>query len=435
MLARRIGFKTTVAILAFTTLMASGCSSVKMKDTVSPYCFPNGTYGGPRSEQVPINLIRLRQDPPAVYILGPGDTLGIYIEGILGNRDEPLPVHFPDERIDEQKGLHPSIGYPMPIREDGTLPLPLVAPIVAEGLTIAQLESVIRKAYTIDQKILAPGRDRIVVTMMQPRTYKVLVIREDIESTLKPRETSQGELVIGSDRSGSASLVELRAYENDVLHALSKSGGLPGLNARNEIVILRGSFKEAQTLDPLIEDVDALLLTGEHPTEAGLHNIIRIPLRATPGMPLQQLRQEDIILAEGDIVYIQSRDAEVFYTGGLLKGGQHPIPRDYDLDALGAIAMAGGSIAAAAGGANLDGRGVGVGSIFPPTRVLVLRMVNGQQQTIHINLKHALTDPAQRILIEPNDFIVLEYKPHEVVMNVILSTFRFNVNVNSLFGN
>ncbi len=410
----------------------SGCSSVKLKDTVSPYCFPNGAYGGPRSEQVPINLIRLRQDPPPVYILGPRDTLGIYIEGILGTRGEPLPVNFPDERIEEQKGLPPSIGYPIPIREDGTLPLPLIAPIVAEGLTIAQLESVIRKAYTLDQKILAPGRDRIIVTLMRPRTYKVLVIREDIESTIKPRETSQGELVIGSDRSGSASLVELRAYENDVLHALSESGGLPGLNAKNEIVILRGTFHEAQSLDPLLENVEPLLLTGERP--AGVpSNIVRIPLRATPGMPLQQLRPEDIILGDGDIVYIRSRDAEVFYTGGLLKGGQHPIPRDYDLDVLGAMAMSGGSIAAAAGGTNLDGRGSGVGSIFPPTRVLVLRMVNGQQKTIYINLRNALTDPSQRILIEPNDFIVLEYKPHEVLMNVILSTFRFNVNVNSLF--
>ncbi len=52
-------------------------------------------------------------------------------------------------------------------------------------------------------------------------------------------------------------------------------------------------------------------------------------------------RPEDIILEEGDVVYIESRDAEVFYTGGLLPGGEFPIPRDYDLDVLGAMALAG----------------------------------------------------------------------------------------------
>jgi hypothetical protein len=162
-------------------------------------------------------------------------------------------------------------------------------------------------------------------------------------------------------------------------------------------------------------------------------NVVRIPLRGSPGSPVQQLRQEDIILNNGDIVYIRSRDAEVFYTGGLLKGGQHPIPRDYDLDVLGAMAMAGGSIAAAAGGANIDGFGSGVGSIFPPTRVLVIRTVDGRQQAIEIDLREALADSGQRILIQPNDFIVLEYRPNEVFMNMVLSTFRINFSLNSLW--
>ena len=38
---------------------------------------------------------------------------------------------------------------------------------------------------------------------------------------------------------------------------------------------------------------------------------------------------------------IEGREREVFYTGGLLPGGEWPLPRDYDLDVLGAIAMAG----------------------------------------------------------------------------------------------
>ena len=37
-----------------------------------------------------------------------------------------------------------------------------------------------------------------------------------------------------------------------------------------------------------------------------------------------QLSEEDVILEDGDIVFIESRDTEVFYTGGLLgvRGGE-----------------------------------------------------------------------------------------------------------------
>ena len=424
--------RNRTTIVAFCTLLAAtagGCSSISPRQTVSPYCFDRGIDGGPRSEQEPINLVRLRQDPPPVYMLGPGDTLGVYIEGVLGSRDEPPPVHFPEEK---QRDIPPAIGYPIPIREDGVLPLPLVPPVMADGLTLAQLETAIRKAYTEDQKILVPGRDRIIVTLMKPRTYKVLVIREDIRGAISQRTLSQGELVIGSEQAGAANLVELRAYENDVLHALSESGGLPGVNAKNELIVLRGSFDQAQDLAPILDDLDSYVEVSDQPSKE-TKNVVRIPLRGSPGSPVQQLRQEDIILNNGDIVYIRSRDAEVFYTGGLLKGGQHPIPRDYDLDVLGAMAMAGGSIAAAAGGANIDGFGSGVGSIFPPTRVLVIRTVDGRQQAIEIDLREALADSGQRILIQPNDFIVLEYRPNEVFMNMVLSTFRINFSLNSLW--
>ena len=422
---------TVVLFCLLLTFATTGCMSISRRETTSPHCFPSGLYGGPRSDMEPINLVRLRQDPPPVYMLGPGDTLGIYVEGVLGSRDEAPPVHFP-ERF--QRDMPPAIGFPIPIREDGTLPLPLVPPIMADGLTITQLESVIRKAYTEDQKILVPGRDRIIVTLMRPRNYKVLVVREDVQSRdVQVRKESEGEFALGSDRLGAATLVELRAYENDVLHALSQSGGLPGVMAKNELIILRGTFDEAQDLTPILDDIDSYVQVSDGAAN-GPSNVTRIPLRVGPGEPVQKLRQEDIILGNGDIVYIQSRDAEVFYTGGLLKGGQFPIPRDYDLDVLGGMAMAGGSIAAAAGGSGTDGIGSGVGSIFPPTRVLVLRVENGRQNVIEINLKKAMKDPGQRILVEPNDMIILEYYPAEIVMNTILSTFRVSMSLDSLWN-
>lgn len=426
---------TIVVFFVLLAIGVTGCSSISRRETVSPYCFSNGMYGGPRSELAPINLVRLRQDPPAVYMLGPGDILGIYIEGVLAGsntnnnqQSEMLPIIQSD-----WADIPAAIGYPIRIRDDGTLSLPLVAPIMAEGLTIAQLEDAIRKAYVEDNKLLQPGADRIILTLMKPRTYKVLVIREDIDPSVHPRQTKESEFVIGSERTGAAKAVELRAYENDVLHALSESGGLPGVNAKNELIVLRGTFDEAQDLAPILDDIDSYVRVSDDKSKDP-ENVIRIPLRANPGEKPQELRQQDVILGDGDIVFIQSRDAEVFYTGGLLKGGQHPIPRDYDLDVLGAMAMAGGSIAAAAGGANIDGFGSGVGSIFPPTRVLVMRVVDGRQQTIEIDARRAMSDPHQRILIEPNDFIVLEYRPSEVVMNTILSTFRVSMSLDSFWN-
>ncbi len=51
-------------------------------------------------------------------------------------------------------------------------------------------------------------------------------------------------------------------------------------------------------------------------------HIVRIPIRLSPGEPVN-IREQDIILCDGDIVFIESRETEVFYTGGLLGGGQY----------------------------------------------------------------------------------------------------------------
>jgi len=187
-----------------------------------------------------------------------------------------------------------------------------------------------------------------------------------------------------------------------------------------------------QNVAPLLDDVDSHIQVTDGSSKAPKCDPHSSPSQAGRAHP--EAEAGGYHSRNGDIVYIQSRDAEVFYTGGLLKGGQFPIPRDYDLDVLGAMAMAGGSIAAAAGGSGIDGIGTGVGSIFPPTRVLVLRIVDGRQSAIEVDLKQAMRDPGQRILIEPNDLIVLEYRPTEVVMNTILSTFRVNMSLDSIWN-
>ena len=113
-----------------------------------------------------------------------GDTLGIYIEGITGDRDTPPPVYFP-----EDSSRQPAVGFPVPIREDGMISLPLVEPVKISGLTLAEAEKRIRKAYTEDKQILLEGSQKIIVTLMKRRTYNVLVIREDVRRIVRAKLT------------------------------------------------------------------------------------------------------------------------------------------------------------------------------------------------------------------------------------------------------
>lgn len=417
------------ALLLLTLLCgASGCSGVASQ-AVSVGRLPRWMFPEARANREPINFIRLRQDPPPVYQLGPRDVLGMYIEGVLGTSEEAPPVHFPEEG-DEP----PAIGFPIPIREDGTVALPLISPIKVMGLTLAQAEQAIRDRY-IAEGILIQGRDRIIVTLLRKRTYEIMVIREDQGTT--NYTTAQGMLLAGPAKRGAAFSVDLEAYENDVLHALTETGGLPGLDAQNEVIILRGSFLDAQGRNSLLSELQRQPYNGsqgvindENP------NIVRIPLRQNPGEPPQELREEDIILTTGDIVFIETREREVYYTGGLLQGGEHILPRDYDLDVVQALSVAGGQIAASSGSAQrspFSGGGGGSFGAIPATQIIVVRQVpNAGSLAIRINLNRALLDPSQRIYVQPGDLVILEYTPLELAANIALGNISFQYFLNEL---
>jgi protein involved in polysaccharide export with SLBB domain len=413
-------------------------------------------FDAPRSSNEPIDYLLLRQDPPVEYQLAARDVLGVYIEGVLGKSGDAPPVRYSD-----REGFPPAIGYPVVVREDGTIALPFVQPIFVSGLTQAQVENKIRKAYTIDKKILQAGRDRIIITLMHPRTYHVMVIREDTGALTTAGKTYRpDEVILEPTKRGRTYALELPAYQNDVLHALSKTGGLPGVDAKNEVKILRGA------LNRLTDNTQGELPSAVHvlpkppdSTQKGLvktvsldmpegnvelsglpmhldtqlktldesPNVTTIPLQKGPWDPPIKLTPKDIILNNGDVVVVQTRESEVYYTGGMIKGGQHPLPRDYDLDVLSAIAMAGGSIAAAGGGSSaIRGVNMGGSSICPPTRVTILRTTNGEQVTIRVDLKRAVVDANERILIQPNDFLLLEYTTGELLVNMVLNQIGVN---------
>ena len=138
-------------------------------------------------------------------------------------------------------------------------------------------------------------------------------------------------------RRGTTTAIELPSYENDVLHALSQTGGLPGEDARNELWVLRGAATGGTAIvEQLQEGMDPSKLPS-----GGASLIVRIPLSVAPGAPLP-FGPSDVVLSDGDVLFVQSRAGDCFYTGGLLPGGQFLLPRDYDLDIINAISLAGG---------------------------------------------------------------------------------------------
>src|SRR5260370_28201035 len=74
--------------------------------------------GGSKEGARPIPLNLLRQKPADVYRLAPGDVLGVWIEGVLGEENQSPPVRLP-ERGDLPAGL----GFPIPLRAAATISL------------------------------------------------------------------------------------------------------------------------------------------------------------------------------------------------------------------------------------------------------------------------------------------------------------------------
>ncbi|MBX3438777.1 MAG: polysaccharide biosynthesis/export family protein [Planctomycetaceae bacterium] len=428
---------TVMRLAGLLLLAGSGCSSTSLFGHIPAIPverIPPSMLGRPREDMQEISLSRLRQNPPEVYQLGPNDILGIYIETILPAGEEPPPVHFP-----EQGEQAPSIGFPVPIREDGTIGLPLVPPIQVEGYTLEETTELIRKAYTIDKLLLPEGRDSIIVTLIRRRTFRVLVVREE-EGATSTRRGSTQEVI----KRGAGFVLDLPAGENDLLHALNETGGLPGLDAKNEVLIVRGVGVDGREWDKIVAQIRSNKEPCSCPSPIpDPPNVTRIPLRFYSER-VPDFTEKDIILYDGDIVMIESREREKFYTGGVLSGGEFPLPRDYDLDIMGAIAIAGGPVGSsgavlsqsmARGGGRSVGGGGGSSGPLPPTDVIVVRkLCDGSQVPIRIDLKRVFDDPRQRILIQPEDVVILRYKCAEEIANTALSLIQFNFLFNGFRG-
>ncbi len=382
-----------------------------------------------REGLMPIPQTRLGQVPPQEHLVGSGDVLSVYIYGVFPPVEDDTPV------IQQQQGLNqryypphgsvvaPATGLPIKVEEGGILDLPLIDPLVVEGLSMPRVVEAIRSAY-YQNNVILEGQGRITVSLLIPRTKRVVVLREDAPS---PQMVLTNAGAVEQTHRGSGEVVDLPIYQNDVLHALTATGGLPGSDGSREVYVIRaaGGFTERflKSSDPnsLVSDyVTAPVHDTMSVVSDSNPSIIRIPLmlgdcNAIPFTPF------DVLLNEGDVLFVPRR-REYFYTGGLLPGGRVPLPRDEDLDIVEAISMIGASPGGPMGN---DGSTLAVGRhtyLRAATRAVILRRLpDGRQLNIRVDLDRAMHDPKERIRIQSDDVVMLYQKPLGAVLNAALN--------------
>lgn len=409
-------------LVVIMAIVVNGCTALTnpIADGVPVRLVPPEILGPSKTcyQTLPLNL--LKQTPPGVYKLDSGDVLGVFIDGFLGEKNVPLPVHVaPLLQTAGQNRLDPSAGYPVRVQEDGAIALPGVAKIAVKGMTVDEAREAIRNTY-FKKELVRKENDRFVVTLLQQRHTQVMVFRQEAQTFMQSLDGPMP----GSKRN-TGHLVDLPAYHNDVLNALARTGGLPELDAYNEVIIYRqGMPAEPKKADPKGGKVDVNALG------ISTHEAIRIPLRVPAGATLP-FGRDDVILRGGDVVFLEARDEQVFFTAGLLPPGKYLLPRDRDLDVIEAISQVRGPFYNGAfGGNNLSGTLIqpGLGSPSPSLCVVLRRVPDRGQVPIVVDLRAALKHPQERLVIRPGDVLVLQEKPAEAVARYMTQTF-FNFNM------
>lgn len=419
-------------IFLLVTCLMTGCAAFRPMDGVPARFVPDELQSSTRDHRTTIDWTLLGQEPPEIYRIDSGDVLGVYIDGILDTEKGDLPIYHPTDDDEE-----PSLGYPIKVREDGTISLPENRTLDVRNLSIKEVEHKIRDAYTLgDKPLLQPGKSTVMVSLQRKRRYRVIVMRQErnnsfsstgLQGSFNEEGTSGGFL---NNKRGMGRVIELPAYKNDVLHAISETGGPPGEDAENTIYVIRHqknldrqSVKKITPQSGEASDSGNIQLINHwgHSEFAPMletstinqPKVIKIPIRIFSGEQLD-LSQEDITLYDGDVVYIEHRAHDVFFTGGLLGGGIVRLPRDWDLDVLEAISLADdpGFVLRKVGGPSSLNRDVTVGA---SNLIVVRQQPDGTQFRIKVDLDEALRNPAERIRIQEGDFLFLQYTKKEAV--------------------
>ena len=413
-------------VACFALLAGSGCHAITdVHESIPASRLPRTLCVEQKEGRTPFPFTALGQQKPPAHIIGAGDQLSVYVFGVVPAGADETPILQRTQPINQRYyPPHGSVvgataGLPIEVDNDGNIELPLIGELNLSGLTIPEATAAVKKAYR-DKQITREETERVHVALITARVHRVVVLREDTPSPsvqlVKPGQ-------VDHIHRGSADVVDLPVYENDVLHALAITGGLPGTDAAREIWV----FKRSGLQNPhAICQEELQIRTASYLASPTNDNqVVRIPLTGCPGEGLAY-SERDVILEDGDVVYVPRRE-EYFYVGGLVAGAKIPMPRDEDIDVIEAIALANGSVGGPLGQSGTVLAGGSPGHMVKPTRVIILRkMPDGRQLPIRVDLARAMTDEKERILIQPNDVLMLQFKPHQAVFNGILNTLNFN---------
>ena len=101
------------------------------------------------------------------YRLGKGDVLEVFIPGVIGMPGDYPPMGGSCSPIPEDF----IFGFPIPVRDDGTISLPSIKPIQVRGKTVGQVETLIDQKYRAGpDPILLPGDTGVKVGLYRKRT-------------------------------------------------------------------------------------------------------------------------------------------------------------------------------------------------------------------------------------------------------------------------
>jgi hypothetical protein len=415
-------------LIALLLCALTGCQSV-LRCSIRPNDLHFDAIPESRSTQVQIDHRLLGTPIDAEHTVTKGDVLGIYIADVLGDREELPQVAYPSFRT-KNSPIEPFVGQPIKVESDGTIKLPYVSPIQVEGMSLPKVRDAISKQYVNVEGVVKEGRSNVFVSLITPRFHRIYVVRQDTRYNMPGLITTREQEI---SRRWSGTTLYLEPKECSVLTALMRTGGLPGIDAQNELWVMKGIPKEdlQDVCIPMLKKLE-----GPSPMmiPKSTSKLIRIPLMQQLGEELP-FSQEDVVLGDGDVVFLPRRDGDHFMTGGMLPSGRYPLPRDRDLDILEAIAISTGPQLGPGSGTRPPNYAGGGKGILPPTDVVIIRRLSTANQIkIHVDLKRCLDDPSERVRIAPGDLILLKFKKREMVGNIAMNLFNLNFTLSRVLG-
>lgn len=429
-LAARLASSMLGGVVTLSMASSVGCHAITdVHESVPASRLPRHLAVEPKEGRQVIPFTALGQEKPVSHIIGAGDQLSVYVFGVLPPGTETTPILQRTQPVNQRYyPPHGSVvgattGLPVLVDQDGSVELPLIGKVQLSGLTLPEATTAVKNAYR-DKQITKEDSERVIVSLVTARVHRVVVLRED---TPAPAVSLVEPGQVDHIHRGSADVVDLPVYENDVLHALSVTGGLPGTDAAREIWV----FKRSGLEDPrAISSAELMTRAASYnDSEENRGQVIRIPLTGCPGEPVA-FSMKDVVVEDGDVVFVPRRE-EYFYVGGLVAGAKIPMPRDEDIDVIEAVALASGSVGGPLGQSGSALSPGKPGHMVRPTRVIILReLPDGRQLPIRVDLARAMVDQKERILIQPNDVVMLQFKPHQAMFNGVLNTLNFSVLFN-----